>query len=200
MPHVLTATVITNKVIKLWTKPMWQIPAQMAQTIKASTVVLSLMSWKLSTHLFSTVCKSQMVSNCLRMKRLPNGLLSTSTELTSLDEASTLSFVMTRPTSTLILQPTANSCQHHFVIQVPSQALKSSNVVDKMFTSFVIIKSSRMNLFKTVTVTGITSVVTVRWPRVPKTSITRITISLTMVSNCVTPFVVLATAIPTITV
>ena len=38
----------------------------------------------------------------------------------------------------LIPQPTANSCQHHFVILVPSQALKSSNVVDKMFTSYVI--------------------------------------------------------------
>ena len=162
MPHVLTATVITNKVIKLWTKPMWQIPVQMVQTIKVNTVEPSLMSLKLSTHLFSTVCKSQMVSSYLRMKRLPNGLLSTLTEPTSLDEASTLSFVMTRPTSTLILQPTANSCQHHFVTLVPSQALKSSNVVDKMFTSFVIIKSSRMNLFKTVTVTGITSVLTVR--------------------------------------
>ena len=162
MPHVLTATVITNKVIKLWTKPMWLIPVQMAQTIKASTVVLSLMSLKLSTHLFSTVCKSQMVSSCLRMKRLPNGLLSTSTEPTSLDEASTLSFVMTRPISTLILQPTANSCQLHFVTQVPLQALKSSNVVDEMFTSFVIIKSSKMNSFKTVTATGTTSVLTVR--------------------------------------
>ena len=162
MPHVLTATVITNKVIKLWTKPMWQIPVQMVQTIKVNMVEPSLMSLKLSTHLFSIVCKSQMVSSYLRMKRLPNGLLSTLTEPTSLDEASTLSFVMTRPTSTLILQPTANSCQHHFVTQVPSQALKSSNVVDKMFTSFVIIKSSRMNLFKTVTVTGITSVLTVR--------------------------------------
>ena len=200
MPHVLTATVITNKVIKLWTKPMWQIPVQMVQTIKVNMVVPSLMSLKLSTHLFSTVCKSQMVSSCLRMKRLPNGLLSTSTEPTSLDEASTLSFVMTRPTSTLILQPTANSCQHHFVILVPSQALKSSNVVDKMFTSFVIIKSSRMNLFKTVTVTGITSVLTVRWLRVPKTSIARITISLIMVFNCVMPCVVLTTAILTITV
>ena len=162
MPHVLTATVITNKVIKLWTKPMWQIPVQMVQTIKVNMVEPSLMSLKLSTHLFSTVCKSQMVSSCLRMKRLPNGLLSTSTEPTSLDEASTMSFVMTRPTSTLIPQPTANSCQHHFVILVPSQALKSSNVVDKMFTSFVIIKPLRMNLFKTVTVTGITSVLTVR--------------------------------------
>ena len=162
MLHVLTAMVITNKVIKLWTKPMWQIPVQMVQTIKVNMVVPSLMSLKLSTHLFSTVCKSQMVSNCLRMKRLPNGLLSTSTELTSLDEASIMSFVMIRPISTLILQPTANSCQHHFVIRVPSQALKSSNVVDKMFTSFVIIKLSRMNLFKTVTVTGTTSVLTVR--------------------------------------
>ena len=141
---------------------MWLIPVQMVQTIKASTVVPSLMSLKLSTHLFSTECKSQMVSSCLRMKRLPNGLLSTSTEPTSLDEASIMSFVMTRPISTLILQTTANSCQHHFVTQVPSQALKSSNVVDKMFTSFVIIKLSRMNLFKTETVTGITSVLTVR--------------------------------------
>ena len=200
MPHVLTATVITNKVIKLWTKPMWLIPVQMVQTIKVNTVVPSLMSLKLSTHLFSTECKSQMVSSCLRMKRLPNGLLSTSTEPTSLDEASIMSFVMTRPTSTLILQPTANSCQHHFVTQVPSQALKSSNVVDKMFTSFVIIKLSRMNLFKTETATGITSVLTVRWLRVSKLSIARITISLTMVFNCVTPFVVLATAILTITV
>ena len=162
MPHVLTATVIIKWVTRLWTKPMWQIPVQMAQTIKASTVVPSLMSLKLSTHLFSTVCKSQMVSSCLRMKRLPNGLLSTSTELTSLDEASIMSFVMTRPTSTLIPQPTANSCQHHFVIRVPSQALKSSNVVDKMFTSFVITKPLRMNLFKTVTATGTTLVLTVR--------------------------------------
>ena len=200
MLHVLTAMVITNKVIKLWTKPMWQIPVQMVQTIKVNMVVPSLMSLKLSTHLFSTVCKSQMVSNCLRMKRLPNGLLSTSTELTSLDEASIMSFVMIRPISTLILQPTANSCQHHFVIRVPSQALKSSNVVDKMFTSFVIIKLSRMNLFKTVTVTGTTSVLTVRWLRVFKASIIRITISLTMVSNCVMPCVVLTTAILTITV
>ena len=162
MPRVLTATVIINKVIKLWTKPMWPIPVQMAQTIKASTVVPSLMSLKLSTHLFSTVCKFQMVSSCLRMKRSPNGLLSTSTEPTSLDEASIMFFVMTRPISTLILQPTANSCQHHFVTRVPSQALKSSNVVDKMFTSFVIIKLSKMNSFKTVTATGITSVLTVR--------------------------------------
>ena len=162
MPHVLTATVITNKVIKLWTKPMWQIPVQMVQTIKVNMVVPSLMSLKLSTHLFSTVCKSQMVSSCLRMKRLPNGLLSTSTEPTSLDEASIMSFVIIRPTSTLILQPTANSCQHHFVTQVPSQVLKSSNVVDKMFTSFVITKLLRMNLFKTVAATGITSVLTVR--------------------------------------
>ena len=106
----------------------------------------------LADHLviFSIVCKSQMENSCLRMKRLLNGLLSTSTELISLDEVSTLSFVMTRLTSTLILQPTANSCQHHFMTQVPLQALKSSNVVDKMFTSFVIIKSSRMNLFKDV--------------------------------------------------
>ena len=162
MPHVLTATVITNKVIKLWTKPMWQIPVQMVQTIKVNTVEPSLMSLKLSTHLFSTVCKSQMVSSYLRMKRLLNGLLSTSTELISLDEVSTMSFVMTRPTSTLIPQLTANFCQHHFVTQVPSQALKSSNVVDKMFTSFVITKPLRMNLFKTVTATGITSVLTVR--------------------------------------
>ena len=162
MRHVLTATVITNKVIKLWTKPMWLILVQMVQTIKVNTVVPSLMSLKLSTHLFSTVCKSQMENSCLRMKRLPNGLLSTSTELTSLDEVSILSFVMTRPTSTLIHQSTANSCQHHFVMLVPSQALKSSNVVDKMFTSYVIIKPLRMNLFKTETVTGITSVVTVR--------------------------------------
>ena len=94
--------------------------------------------------------------------QISNGLLSTSTEPTFLDEASTLSFVMIRPTSTSILQPTANSCQHHFVTQVPSQALKSSNVVDKMFTSFVITKPLRMNLFKTVTATGITSVLTVR--------------------------------------
>ena len=141
---------------------MWLILVQMVQTIKVNTVVPSLMSLKLSTHLFSTVCKSQMVSSCLRMKRLPNGLLSTSTEPTSLDEASTMSFVMTRPISTLILQTTANSCQHHFVTQVPSQALKSSNVVDKTFTSFVITKPLRMNLLKMVTVTGITSVVTVR--------------------------------------
>ena len=162
MPHVLTATVITNKVIKLWTKPMWLILVQMVQTIKVNTVVPSLMSLKLSTHLFSTVCKSQMENSCLRMKRLLNGLLSTSTELISLDEVSTMSFVMTRLTSTLILQPTANSCQHHFAIQVPSQALKSSNVVDKMFISYVITELLRMNLFKTETVTGITSVVTVR--------------------------------------
>ena len=73
-----------------------------------------------------------------------------------------MSFVMTRLTSTLILQPTANSCQHHFAIQLPSQALKSSNVVDKMFISYVITKLLRMNLFKTETVTGITSVVMVR--------------------------------------
>ena len=86
---------------------------------------------KAKYHLFSTVCKSQMVNSYLQMKRLPNGLLSTSTELISLDEVSTLSFVMTRLTSTLILQPTANSCQHHFAIQVPSQALKSSNVVEQ---------------------------------------------------------------------
>ena len=162
MRHVLTATETIKEATKSLTKPMWLIPVQMVQTIKVNMVVPSLMSLKLSTHLFSTVCKSQMVSNCLRMKRLPNGLLSTSTEPTSLDEASIMSFVMTRPTSTLILQPTANSCQHHFVTQVPSQALKSSNVVDKMFTSFVITKLLRMNLFKTVTVTGITSVLTVR--------------------------------------
>ena len=36
------------------------------------------------------------------------------------------------------------------------------HVVDKMFTSYVITKPLRMNLFKMVTVTGITSVVTVR--------------------------------------
>ena len=44
MRHVLTATDITNKVIKLWTKPMWQIPVLMGQTIKVNTVVPSLMS------------------------------------------------------------------------------------------------------------------------------------------------------------
>ena len=179
---------------------MWLIPVQMVQTIKVNTVEPSLMSLKLSTHLFSTVCKSQMENSCLRMKRLLNGLLSTSTELTFLDEASTLSFVMIRPTSTSIHQSTANSCQHHFVMLVPSQALKSSNVVDKMFTSFVITKPLRMNLFKTVTATGITSVLTVRWPRVLKPSIKRITISLTMVSNCVMPFVVLTMVILTTTV
>ena len=141
---------------------MWLILVQMVQTIKVNTVVPSLMNLKLSTHLFSTVCKSQMVNSYLQMKRLPNGLLSTSTELISLDEVSTLSFVMTRLTSTLILQPTANSCQHHFAIQVPSQALKSSNVVDKMFISYVITKLLRMNLFKMVTATGITLVVMVR--------------------------------------
>ena len=80
-------------------------------------------------------------------------------ELTSLDGAST-SVLRDDKTNQYFNtpQPTANSCQHHFEIQVLSQALKSSNVVDKMFTSYVISKPLRMNLFKMVTVTGITSI------------------------------------------
>ncbi len=90
---------------------------QMVQTIKVKYGVAFLDELKAKSHLFfNAYCtwKSQIVAIAW-MKRLPNGLLNiTSQDYIRGRGIEIMSFVMTRQRRYLILQPTANSCQHHF--------------------------------------------------------------------------------------